>query len=116
MLSAKTCLVTAALVMGAGLFVPAPAMAAATGYCLDSGGDNSQHKVYTYLWYKCSDTSSNLKWVIQDGHIKNVATGYCLDSGGDNSQHKVPAYLWYNCSDTSSNLKWVTQNGQIRNE
>ncbi|HEU5155405.1 MAG TPA: ricin-type beta-trefoil lectin domain protein [Streptosporangiaceae bacterium] len=116
MLSVKTCLTTAVLVVGAGLAAPAaPAMATATGYCLDSGGDRSQRKVPAYLWHDCSDRSANLRWVIRNGQIRNVATGYCLDSGGDNSQRKVPAYLWYDCSNTSSNLKWVVQNGQIKN-
>jgi putative hemolysin len=116
MLSVKTCLAATALVVGAGWFAPAPATAAATGYCLDSGGDNSQRKVPAYLWYDCSNPSPNLKWVIRNGQIRNVATGYCLDSGGDNSQRKVPAYLWYDCSDPSSNLKWVIRNGQIMNQ
>jgi hypothetical protein len=73
MLDVKTCLVTGSLVMGAGWFSPAPAMAATTGYWLESGGDNSQLKVPAYLWYDYMTTSSdNLTWVVQNDQIGNL--------------------------------------------
>ncbi|MER6945850.1 RICIN domain-containing protein, partial [Nonomuraea sp. NPDC000554] len=105
----------AAVATGPDRHSDAPAGRTATGYCLDSGGDRSQVKVRAFLWGDCSNPSPNLRWVIQNGQIKNVATGYCLDSAGDNSQIKVPAYLWRDCSNPSPNLRWIVQNGQIKN-
>ncbi|MGW4796228.1 hypothetical protein ACWEPC_27785, partial [Nonomuraea sp. NPDC004297] len=67
-----------------------PAAAAATGYCLDSGGNTSSGKVPAYLYRDCSSSSANLRWVIEGGQIKNVATGYCLDSGGNTSSGRLP--------------------------
>ncbi|MEU8326737.1 hypothetical protein AB0C33_50965 [Nonomuraea sp. NPDC048881] len=43
----------------------------ATGYCLDSGGDNSAARVPAYLYRDCSTPSTNLEWVIEGGQIQN---------------------------------------------
>ncbi|MFB7982777.1 hypothetical protein [Streptomyces vinaceus] len=66
-----TTTITAMLVLGAGLLsatLPGTAMAAGTGYCLNSGGAGS---TTARMYSDCSNTSDNLKWVIENGQIVN---------------------------------------------